>query len=71
MPGQLDLERAAEARAVAGYAPRTCGCGETVEPRLARFSEQLQMSGGNVPTVIWDCLQCNEKRAEPIEEERK
>lgn len=61
----LDLE----SFALRDYEPRTCRCGELVEPRFARFDEQLEMSGGKVPTVVWDCprRECGEKRAEPHE----
>lgn len=67
---QVDAELAAIA--LHGYQPRACACGVNVEPRWGVKDERLQMSigpdCGRVPTVVWDCPGCGEKRAEPHEE---
>lgn len=55
------------ALALDGYPARHC-CGKEVFPRFALRAEQLEMSGGRVPTVIWDCPNCSSKRAEPHHE---
>jgi hypothetical protein len=62
------VEAELAAIALHGYAARRCTCGVHVEPRFAARAEQIELSNGRVPTVVWDCPGCGEKRAEKHEE---